>query len=224
MTNRASIAVATAFALSFGFSSPAAARTWGKYHQTINLGGVIAEYTIIATSDGASPLSKRILYKDDQGTLLVIRYDTPFTTGTDGTISATSVQNSITILNTGEVLTISMPNSTAQITCSVGTGSVSFTDQDPISSSVRQAATAMLQADASQGFQTALRRFAVVSLAYSSDNLDLGSSLRGLFFPDIVVVAPQDYTTDPTDRIKNFDPNVNGPGTFDQQFGQAYYQ
>jgi hypothetical protein len=116
-----------------------------------------------------------------------------------------------------------MPNS-GQLTLTAGTGSLTTTDNDPVPSSVRQSAIAMLDANTSQAFRDALTRFALVATRYTPDYDSLAFALRGYFFPSVQVVTPHDYKTDLTDLIKNFDPSVNPPGSFEQPFGQAYYQ
>ena len=216
-----------AFAVVCVYSAPAGAldRTWLKYHQSIVMDQVLfAEYTTIQTNDQGSPASQRFLYKDDHAVPLVIRYDTPFTTG-GGSLTATSTQMSVTKADTAEQLTIAVSgDGSTLVTITIGTGSMAFTDQDPVPVPVRQSAMQLLQANASQSFQDALRRFAVVATSYTTAHGSLGFALRGLFFPDINVATPQDYTTDATDVVRDFDPNTNPPGAFEQPFGQAYYQ
>ncbi|HKQ63235.1 MAG TPA: hypothetical protein VJS92_18245 [Candidatus Polarisedimenticolaceae bacterium] len=196
-------------------------RTWKKSHVTVGDPiGVIAEYTIIATSDRHSPYSSRVLYAGKDGPKLVIRRETTF----DGSPSAiTSMSVKIESVGTNETLTIRVQGD--QGTVSLGKSSASFVDDDgqPVPSEVKVAAARVL-ANGSADFQAALRALTEVGLESAREFRGTAFILRRLFFANLASGAFQDRTSPPTLVVDPFDASLHVPDAFDSAFGQAYSQ
>lgn len=197
------------------------AADWIKYDQQVLVDGeVLAKYTTIQTKKTIVPYRVRVLYEDENGVLLVLRNE--FVTDATGAVQSSAM--SARIVGTGETLHISMPN-TAEITLTIGGGSMTFADADVFPDGVRQSALQLLASNTSQAFRDALHRLAEVGSFYTVDHSSLAFALRGLFFPDISVTGPpQDRATTPTQTVKDFDPLTQQPRAFEATFGDAYYQ
>ncbi len=194
----------------------ASERTWIKYHDTVEFGdNLVAEYTAIGTADSQFPNIIRYLYRDQAGERFVIRHNTSNVDGV-GMFSVESVTS-------GEILEIEIASDRV-VTVTLNQVSLSFDDADEFPANIRAAGLQLIE-NASQEFRGGLSRLAAVGTQYSTMAASIAFVLRELFFHHIQLVGtPADYTTPPTDLVYPFDPAIYPPGTFEQPFGQAYYQ
>lgn len=226
--SRTTVRLAASGVILVALSHPAPAqeaRQLRKSHTQIQFGSdpIMGEFTVIQTSDGASPDVKRVLYQDGEGTLLVLRYNTVFSLNQgDGMplVSATTI--SVKKSDSGEILTLTLASGT--VTLTYGAASVSTPDSNSYSAQTTQAALAMI-ATASQGFRDALRRLSVMGSYNVPDFESIALPMRLAFFSDVHPSGePDDLTTDPTGVVENFSAATTPPGTFEAPFGQDYYQ
>ena len=202
-------------------------RTWSKDHRVIGDQATgqgsetIAEFTYIS-SDPALPFLERWLYKSGAD-LLVMRSEM---TDLEGSHVMT-----INHLGTGEILTIDI---VAEISTTISYGTEQFMSSYPENlahfeqhgdyiPSTKAEASALF-ANVSQEFRDALHGLAAVGSYHSQVFSGLTVTLN-VFFDDLDFDLPVlEVTGDRTDHIDEFDPNLHPPGSFEFQFGDAYYQ
>lgn len=201
-------------------------RTWLKSHEKIEMDEVLAEYTEIATSDHLSPREQRYLYVDSVGVALVLRHSTDVVMDGDVIEGTGSFGSSVTMVSTGEQITLEYDQGTDTVAVTIASGSFSYSDtsERPLPQSVKVEALGVLTANASPAFQQALQRFAGVGARYSNLFHGFAFELADLFFAEIELLAVTDLTSEPTEIVTDFDPYTTPPGPFEQQFGQAYYE
>jgi len=225
-TTRFLAAIVACILMSIG-PSLAQEREWTKLHETIEMDGLMAEYTEITTSDDLSPDVSRLLYADSDGVLLVIRDTIHFTWGEEEPLDILTTEDSITLVSNGEELTLGHNEGNDTMTLTIGPASVDYSDDPgdrPLSPSIQSQAQSILTANASQGFQDALYKLARTGSQYSNKLYSVSSEIAELFYPELEIGRVTDYTTGPTEVVENFDPYTTPPGTFELQFGQAYYE
>lgn len=199
-------------------SAGAQSRTWGKVREEVRdvNGSLVAEQSRILTLDGQRPALARILLKDvNTGGLFVVRR----------TVTASHVNTSMTIERVGVGQLVSVSSTSGSGTLSLCGGSVAFSDLGPVESqsqSVLADADAIL--DTCPSTKSDLERIVVLGLQYDEELQDFAFILRSLLRDFATVAEIRGGTITKLNGIKPFDPSVTAPDSFEQQFGQAYYE
>lgn len=189
-----------------------------KGHKKVKIGSeVIATYTYII-SKGNSPQVAKWLYEDEEGRLLVVRSESSGTSGTSGTITISSVGAN------PETLTITLVANDS-ITFALGTQQfvVEYANSDfpPAAVTAGQA----MVASASASFRDALSGLTKLGVEHSLDFHFVSALLGEVMFPSLGSELPsQDLSGEPESLYNDFDPTLHAPTTFEQQFGQAYFE
>lgn len=201
-------------------------RDWSKHHVVVEFDSqVVAEWTYIGTSDEQMPYETRLLYEHTSGDLLVVRtlLDTP-----------NEIQSSTyEYLPTGEVL--SFVNDSGTLTVTLGPEQLVMTYDELVAYSGEQGTefppdvetdASALIASASEGFRTALQRLSYVGCEQTPELYSVAIMPGHMFFDTVDCVTPTrvDYAQRPFAIVEDFDPFLQQPDAFEQQFGQAYYE
>lgn len=188
-------------------------RTWLKTTHVVTFDEEqLAQCSVISTGDEVQPRLLRILYGDSEGRLLVVRNE----------LNSGSGSSSYTFVATGESIRFSwVPNGPVTFE-RIGGSSITFADEDRMSSEVRSQAAAVL-AGASTSFKDALQDLAELGILHGDYLRTPGVILAELFYPDFLDRQEAGGEVR-TGYVLHFDPNTTSPSTFEQQFGQAYYQ
>ena len=184
------------------------------------------KWSYIRTTDDQYPYLSRRLFRDNAGSLLVIR-----TSLEEPAVARASI--SIQDIDTGETLTFVAQHMESMTIQLLGGGAplvIPYTDVVAFSGAdgsefppgIKTAAQTMI-ATASQGFEDALRRLALHGCYENADLYIVAAYYAHLLYSDIDCTDPPRYAPSPQ-IIHGFDPNVTSPTEFERQFGAAYYE
>jgi hypothetical protein len=196
----------------------AQSRTWAKVREQVHdlNGNLVAEQSRILTWDATFPAMQRILLKDmNTGRLFVVRrtITTPYTHAS-ASVERVGVGQLVAETSSGGAGTLMLCGS-----------SVAFSDLGPIeaqSQSVLNEADAIL--DSCPDTKADLERIVILGLQYDEEIEDVAFILRSLLRDFATVAEIRGGTITKLSTIKPFDPNTAPPDSFEQQFGQAYYE
>lgn len=196
-----------------------------KFHQFVSDGpggSIVAEFTMIRTrrADPPDPLEERVLYEDDAGRLLVIRWSAPSDESSSTSFECVGSRERITFdVATMKSLSIGIAGASME---------VRFEDIDtnlpgPPRTVIDRAA--VLFQKVTPECRAALRRYVEIGGGYSFLVGVEASILGPVLFPDIEMRKGNvDRTSRERDIVFPFDPATTPPDDFEQQFGSAYYR
>jgi hypothetical protein len=190
-------------------------RTWLKQDYSVSVDEEeIARYTTIATVDQLQPRLLRILYRDDQQRLLVLRLvvDVP----------SHATQAEIIFPSTGESIILETPDDQTVVFRVSGGSSMTFSDENRATPAVRTQAGSIFSG-ASVGFKDALRNLTRVGTAHGGDLLGEALTLADVLYPEFAEVVPV-FDTVRTGQVRDFDPQTTPPGAFEVLFGSHYFE
>lgn len=205
-------------------AAPGAAQV--KYHQVVtdpDTGAVVAEFTTIRDvmpSAVEYPNGTRILYRDEEGGLLVIR---------DGAPREDEYVDSFECVASRETLTLEiLPSRSMSIRVGGASVLIDLASIDPKASGAPRALidqAAPVFRGISPGCRATLLRLSQRSAAYSTLLFGTVEILAALMFPATSAHVPRvDTTSGRLGVVEAFDPAQTPPGPFERPFGEAYYR
>jgi hypothetical protein len=216
------VIAATCVVILLAIPCMAAEQSWAKVTAEIKVDGDIhGTWSKIFTSD-SGPHRSRLLYQDMDEDLLVIRH------------SVEDQRTSVEYLATGEELFFDFVDDPYRIlTITYGTNAVDINfgevegefgiDGTEFPQSLITAGQALI-ANASTAFQDALFRLAKVGCYDTFEIYDVVVPYAHIFYNDVDCKSVPSNHPGIKDIVHDFDPRVNPPDAFEEQFGQAYYQ
>ena len=217
---------ALALSLAAGFlpavgAGPAASLE--KFHQFVSDGpggSIVAEFTVIRTrgAEPPDPLEERLLYEDDAGRLLVIRWSAPSDESSSTSFECVGSRERIAFDTvTMKSLTIEIAGASMEVQLE----NVDTRRPGPPRAMIDRAA--VLFQRVTPECRAALRRLVEIGGRYSA-RIGVEAAILGpVLFPDIETrMGSVDRTSRERDIVFPFDPATTPPDDFERQFGSAY--
>lgn len=193
-----------------------------KYHSRIELEGEpsVGAFTFIGTLGEESPATFRVLYEDSEGELLVVRSSMEVTWGDEAEI--VSFETSVEHLGSGEMISVSGVGNSLIVW--IGDDSVTWTDSEDGAPAAVQQQALTLFASCPLAFQEAVGRLVVNGMQYSVVLSGIAAPIRNVLYGAVQFVESEEATTNPEERVADFDPYADPPSDFEEQFGQHYFE
>lgn len=199
----------------FGTALADPARVWTKDHFILQEpnNALVVEFSMILTTDSASPSLTRFLVQDGSGRRMIVRAE----------VNKPSCPciNSYQFLATGEELRFE--TSAGLVTMSFAGQSFTFQEENETAQSTRNQAAALI-AGASPEFRAALQQLAQIGLRRCTLFENFGTTLANVLFYATVSPGPPIPVVVGRDTVSPFDPTTLPPNSFESNFGAAYYQ